>query len=108
MSHKPEDHRVPDFINQFTKDYGPIAFGVVALIILWKVIVAPELTAQRATSTIQTATLESASEELRQTAASLRMTAETQRETAYTMRQTSNALTETVRAIAALQQGADK
>jgi hypothetical protein len=108
VSHKPEDHRVPDAINQFAKDYGPIGFGVIALILLWKVIVAPELTAQRATSTIQTATLESASEELRQTAASLRLTAETQRETANTMRQTSNALTETVRAIAVLQQGADR
>ena len=99
---------MPEVINQFMKDYGPIAFGVVALIILWRVIVAPELTAQRAASSIQTATLNSASEELRETAASLRMTAETQRETANTMRQTSNALTETVRAIAVLQQGADR
>ncbi len=58
-------------LNVLVSQYGTIAFGLVALLILWKVIVAPELEASRKSAE----TYAAAAESLKQASVSMEATA---------------------------------
>lgn len=79
---------MPDLLLSF----GPVAFGTVALIIIWKVIVAPELKMARDSNAANTAAWSSAITEIQVTTKALSEVAVTQRETAWILRDTIKAI----------------
>lgn len=56
--------------------YGPVAFGVVAVLLLWRVIIAPELAASRETGKVNAAALQAAAQDMRAAADANRSSAE--------------------------------
>lgn len=84
---------MPDLLLSF----GPVAFGTAALLVIWKVIVAPELERTRAANTANTAAWHAAIGEIQETTKSLATVAETQRETAWILRDTVKAIGRTDR-----------
>jgi len=74
--------------------YGPIAFGIVMLVVVWRIIVAPELAASRAAL----ASLATAAESNKAAAATSLQAAEVSKATAVTLQGAAQTLKEARRA----------
>lgn len=72
--------------------FGPVAFGTVALVVIWKVIVAPELEKAREGNTANADAWRLAVGEMQATTRALGEVAQTQRETAWILKDTINAI----------------
>jgi hypothetical protein len=72
--------------------FGPVAFGTVALVVIWKVIVAPELKMARDSNAANAAAWSNAITEIQVTTKALSEVAVTQRETAWILRDTIKAI----------------
>lgn len=90
-------------LREFMKLYGPIAFGVVALVVIWEVIVGPELHAQRSVAASQTAAITASVEEIRGAAKMLADVTNTNYQASMALREAAIVMERTVQEIRSLQ-----
>jgi hypothetical protein len=92
-------------VREFMRLYGPTAFGVVSLLLIWKIIVGPELHAQRSVAASQTAAITAAVEEIRGATNSLAAVTATSHQISIALNDTAKILERTVQDMRVMQGG---
>lgn len=99
------DNTGMNMFTSFMRLYGPTAFGVLSLLLIWEVIVGPELHAQRSVGASQTAAITAAVEEIRGATNSLAVVTATSHQISMALNDTAKILERTVQDMRVMQGG---